>query len=46
MLETSEILRRATSRSFVIADEIGRGTTTNVGIAIAFATLTELSKIG
>lgn len=46
MIETSEILRRATPRSFVIADEIGRGTTTTVGIAIAFATLDQLSKIG
>ncbi|CAO1613674.1 unnamed protein product [Sympodiomycopsis kandeliae] len=46
MLETSSIMRRATPDSFVVADEIGRGTTTNVGIAIAFATLAELSKIG
>lgn len=42
MMETAEILRRATERSLVIADEIGRGTTTTVGIAIAFATLHEL----
>lgn len=46
MLETAEILRRATRRSFVVADEIGRGTTTNVGIAIAFATLKEMGRIG
>lgn len=46
MMETSEILRRATRKSFVIADEIGRGTTTNVGVALAFATLDHLSKLG
>lgn len=46
MLETAEILRRATRRSFVVADEIGRGTTTQVGIAIAFATLQEIGRIG
>ena len=46
MIETSSILCRATPNSFIVADEIGRGTTTNVGIAIAFATLSELSKIG
>ncbi|CEH13402.1 DNA MISMATCH REPAIR PROTEIN MSH1, MITOCHONDRIAL [Ceraceosorus bombacis] len=45
MSETSEILRRATSRSLVIADEIGRGTTTEVGIAIAFATLHHLYEV-
>ena len=42
MMEASEILRRATHRSMVIADEIGRGTTTDVGVAIAFAVLHEL----
>ncbi|KAN0060068.1 hypothetical protein ACQY0O_008041 [Thecaphora frezii] len=42
MMETSEILRRATERSLVIADEIGRGTTTEMGLAIAFATLHHL----
>lgn len=46
MLETAEILRRATRRSFVVADEIGRGTTTDVGVAIAFATLKTIGKIG
>lgn len=45
MSETSEILRRATDRSLVIADEIGRGTTTDVGIAIAFATLHHLYNV-
>ncbi|KAL8774744.1 MAG: hypothetical protein Q9209_000683 [Squamulea sp. 1 TL-2023] len=42
MLETAQILNQATSRSFVIMDEIGRGTTPEDGIAIAFACLHHL----
>ncbi|CAE6338624.1 unnamed protein product [Rhizoctonia solani] len=38
MLEAGEILRRATQRSLVIMDEVGRGTTVRDGLAIAFAT--------
>ncbi|CAG8474330.1 14117_t:CDS:10 [Cetraspora pellucida] len=45
MIETAHILRNATSRSFVIMDEIGRGTATLDGIAISFATLYQLHYI-
>lgn len=39
MCEVGEILNRATHRSLVIADEIGRGTSNLTGIAVGFATL-------
>ncbi|KAI6153410.1 muts domain V-domain-containing protein [Pisolithus tinctorius] len=42
MLETAEILRRATPKSLVIMDEVGRGTTVRDGLAIAFATVHHL----
>ena len=42
MMETAVILNQATHQSFVIMDEIGRGTTPEDGIAVAFACLHHL----
>ena len=42
MMETAAILNHATSQSFVIMDEIGRGTTPEDGIAVGFACLHHL----
>ncbi|KJE97015.1 hypothetical protein CAOG_09102 [Capsaspora owczarzaki ATCC 30864] len=42
MSETARILREATSRSFVIVDEIGRGTSTTDGVALSWAVLSYL----
>lgn len=45
MLETAHILRQATSRSFVIMDEIGRGTTPEDGTAVSYACLHHLVTV-
>ena len=45
MSETANILNRATNRSFIIFDEIGRGTATYDGMAIAQAVLEYLNDL-
>jgi DNA mismatch repair protein MutS len=45
MIETAAILNRAGARSFVILDEIGRGTATFDGLAIAWATVEHLQAV-
>ncbi|QIG48756.1 DNA mismatch repair protein MutS [Nordella sp. HKS 07] len=45
MVETAAILNQATARSFVILDEIGRGTATFDGLSIAWAAVEHLHEI-
>jgi DNA mismatch repair protein MutS len=47
MVETAAILHQATERSLLILDEVGRGTATDDGLAIARAVLEDIScRIG
>lgn len=45
MLETAEILKQATPKSFVIMDEVGRGTTPEDGVAVGYACLHRLHHV-
>jgi len=45
MVETAAILNRASKKSLVILDEIGRGTATFDGLSIAWASVEALSQI-
>lgn len=44
LTETCEIIKAATPRSLIVLDELGRGTSTKDGLAIAFAVLEYVLK--
>ena len=45
MEEVGNILKNANSRSLVIADEVGRGTSTHDGYAVAYASLDYIARV-
>ena len=46
MIETADIMNQATPSSLVILDEVGRGTSTHDGLAIAQACMEHLHGVG